>query len=1194
MENNKKEITNIYFKNLQFSIFICFYISDQKYKKIDNKLLEKLLPNYESIKKIIDLNIPETIKFLYNNKEYIHKILYIAEENISIETCDRFKNEKNNLSYLFYLNLLIAEDSQSINYIFSFDFINNIFNIFKNLKEEKYKIILLSKIIIELINNLENDDKYVENENEKSIKSIKKLCEEQINNNINIFKENNLDLKVEEKVKEIKSNKIDKLYIKIIVGLLKNKELSDKYIYNIYNIINQLDLEKINLSKIILDELFSNLDDDLKKNLLSSEKDLNNENKINFYYIILKYILKNSFYIYQIPILLRTKKIILNLLRRNKILYNNENKDMKENKLLYIIKIFADSEYYFQQISENEIVKLKEILNYYKNILFKSKKEEIISIENIIKNNKGFCKEYLKDYNEAIKNNKRFPIIKYLYNNENNNADDEEQIKKNFKDWNNFEEMIKKRDIRKINDKIYLKFLEYFNNKKNQDILLDIFNKEDYDYIKQEKNQKETEENSLYLVNIKNKDNNLKNNNISFKNNDVMEEKSDSYWKNNNAVLNSQDINYSYLCNSQMHSNILNDIRNENNIEEISDSTKINLNSSKIEDILTKFTLIIPINENNINNCQNNDYNFENSEIDNNTIDINLLDTYIKEYENKKNKNYQDSDYSTYISKLKKLREFIDIIFEKIKKKKFQSKNKLKIILTFEKDSQKSNEEFIINCKYEVNLQNIIEEDKDILNNLNEFKNDQNNNFKFKYFLNRIDQKFNSKDDKSISSIKGYKDSIFSFSFSSFIDKINSNINSILEFKNSKELKITIIEFINSYNIEENNSADYIKKISKDYNDYIICGGPNLLKIFNPDTANYGLSKKIDRVHNSIYPVHKKKGLEILINSNEKIETFAIHANMKEDVPKKLNEEISCRFCLSINKIFFICNKNGFFQYSNILGKIIKLKGDLITEETFWGGIVINNSIIAITSNKILSKGKDKLCFYNINSKNFIKEISGYSFVLFQNNLSLILKENNDNCERLLLCACKKYIKGQKNGILYVKIKLTPEFSATELFYESKNFEVYCFCPISKTDNTIFQNNTDKNIYNEYFYVGGFDTIKHEGLIKLFKINYNNDKFENAEIEFISDIKFKKTKIDKTINVTNSDITKSNESKNKSSKDEKRKGIFRGFKGPITCIYQYMNLNEILITCFDGNLYQFKTLNINTDPSFEILNKNHQ
>ena len=163
MENNKKEITNIYFKKLQFSIFICFYISNHKYKKIDNKLLEKLLPNYESIKKIIDLNIPETIKFLYNNKEYIHKRLYEDQENISIETYDCFKNEKNKLSYLFYLNLLIAEDSQSINYIFSFDFINNIFNIFKNLKEEKYKIILLAKIIIELINNLENEDIHVEN-----------------------------------------------------------------------------------------------------------------------------------------------------------------------------------------------------------------------------------------------------------------------------------------------------------------------------------------------------------------------------------------------------------------------------------------------------------------------------------------------------------------------------------------------------------------------------------------------------------------------------------------------------------------------------------------------------------------------------------------------------------------------------------------------------------------------------------------------------------------------------------------------------------------------------------------------------------------------------------------------------------------------------------------------------------------------
>ena len=61
-------------------------------------------------------------------------------------------------------------------------------------------------------------------------------------------------------------------------------------------------------------------------------------------------------------------------------------------------------------------------------------------------------------------------------------------------------------------------------------------------------------------------------------------------------------------------------------------------------------------------------------------------------------------------------------------------------------------------------------------------------------------------------------------------------------------------------------------------------------------------------------------------------------------------------------------------------------------------------------------------------------------------------------------------------------------------FYETYNFEVYCFCQI-----VIFENNHknipnleinnkegNKKIITDYFFVGGFDIEKREGKIKLY------------------------------------------------------------------------------------------------------------
>ena len=124
----------------------------------------------------------------------------------------------------------------------------------------------------------------------------------------------------------------------------------------------------------------------------------------------------------------------------------------------------------------------------------------------------------------------------------------------------------------------------------------------------------------------------------------------------------------------------------------------------------------------------------------------------------------------------------------------------------------------------------------------------------------------------------------------------------------------------------------------------------------------------------------------------------------------------------------------------------------------------IDNKIIVFKSNKIVSRGKNKLSFFNYISKkeivaNNIEEI--YSFVYFANGLSLmpIDKKNPDAC-KILLCACKKYSKKQKNGLLIVNIKNiktiknidndkeNDKYEFNSKFYDTKNFEVYCFCPL--------------------------------------------------------------------------------------------------------------------------------------------------
>ena len=157
------------------------------------------------------------------------------------------------------------------------------------------------------------------------------------------------------------------------------------------------------------------------------------------------------------------------------------------------------------------------------------------------------------------------------------------------------------------------------------------------------------------------------------------------------------------------------------------------------------------------------------------------------------------------------------------------------------------------------------------------------------------------------------------------------------------------------------------------------------------------------------------------------------------------------------------------------------------------------------------------------------------------------INENN-NKSKILLCACRKYNKNQKNGILLVEPLLKENEEVYHDFYEA-DFEVQCLCPIIDIEKENNNNVFNKNINSSdtlYFLVGGLDVEKRIGIIKLFKVLFDV-QILHYKIEFILEVA-------------------------KDADDED----FEGFKG-IKGITQSKETGDILITCFeDSNIYVFK------------------
>ena len=456
-----KNLKNIF----QFKLKLCY--EQTLFQPLDAKNpIFELLSNYNELSKILQLNNNEIIKFLYFNRNKVNRIFDKNNDKIiKIE----YNAKKINIPYFYYFCLLINNNS-GMHYIYPIkDYIKEI-NDYKG-KNENYKNIILSKIIIDLINNYDN-----------KIEELDQI----INNNkeiiINTLKDMNIDLIK----KDINKINLDEIYIDIISYLIKENKLID-YDYS-FNVLSQIDIESINITKTIFEHLLYILNENeiyVKQNKINDINDLFDINKINFYYFLLKYILKNSFFIYNIPFLFNVRKAIIAIIKfqLNNILDFNINNN--EEKIEFIIKFFCDSEYYYNRfLNYYNLLKLKEILLYYKEYNFETKKEEIKIIEKILLDKEIYninIDEYLKDYERAKKLNNIISIIKFILKNKNIPIIEKELINCVDNIWANLEKKIKEKNFDTIEKEYKLILIKFFVEPKNEEILVKLFSKEIFD-----------------------------------------------------------------------------------------------------------------------------------------------------------------------------------------------------------------------------------------------------------------------------------------------------------------------------------------------------------------------------------------------------------------------------------------------------------------------------------------------------------------------------------------------------------------------------------------------------------------------------------------------------------------------------------------------------------------------------------------
>ena len=307
------------------------------------------LTKIEDIIYNINSNTQDILYFLFFNMYNIETILYNIDEIIYFDFDEKNNNyflkinqekkeinNKNEMILLFYISLLIKYNQNLVNFSFSIILIYKIHSINTIDESNIYKNLLISKVILELIDYYKSNQIFeVKNykEEEKKLNEIEKQNNKIIEKYINNFEI--IGLKITQK--DLKLKNIDLIYAEIINILLKSKDYESAH-----KIINQLGLENINITKTMFNEISKTLSPNgsyINEYNLITFDDLLDSKKIDFYYILFKFILKNSIYIYYIEFLNEARKTIIMNLKQNQLKNYNFN-----DKAIYIIKFFTKSE----------------------------------------------------------------------------------------------------------------------------------------------------------------------------------------------------------------------------------------------------------------------------------------------------------------------------------------------------------------------------------------------------------------------------------------------------------------------------------------------------------------------------------------------------------------------------------------------------------------------------------------------------------------------------------------------------------------------------------------------------------------------------------------------------------------------------------------------------------------------------------
>ena len=385
----------------------------------------------------------------------------------------------------------------------------------------------------------------------------------------------------------------------------------------------------------------------------------------------------------------------------------------------------------------------------------------------------------------------------------------------------------------------------------------------------------------------------------------------------------------------------------------------------------------------------------------------------------------------------------------------------------------------------------------------------------------------------------------------------NTSSTIISTFSNSiKKIGDHIISNKDKNNIKKRYTAEFITEIK---NIFVSGGTNNELITYNNSYGKIFTNQTDDWVYNSILSDNKmNKALNFLASTKKKIYAFSESTKISEN--ENLVENNLLYLLFMEGSYYFACCENDVFLYSSLTDKLQNKNKFTIYENILMkSAIKINVDLLVFKSNKIASKGISKLLLFNFRKKrdipNFLESDEEYSFVFSPLGQALITHIFNDTKKdienKILLYACKKYIKSQKNGILILhNIRHIPKdkdnnfekIKSDSYFHNTGIFEPYCICPLLIFDSKKILEASIEIKETDYFLVGGFEKRRRQGMIKLYKIIYDGKNEKVSSIEYIQDFK----SFDK---------------------------YFKGFKGPISCITQSKKDGNLLITCWDGNVY---------------------